>query len=374
MFALFPVNVAIYFLIPNAPARASPTRSRLLTAISLLVFTSVVFRSEVALLLAPIAIHAMLFSVPLFRVVKTGTMSAAVSIGLTILVDSYFWGQYPLWPELYGVYFNVYQGKSSEWGVSPFYAYFLVHMPKLFLSSTFLIPIGFLADSRMDVLVVHTLSFVMCLSFLGHKEWRFIIYVVPLLNIAAARGARTLVSLPKGILFGRLCFAACVLMLFANSGYTLLYAHMAVENYPGGVSLARFNDRFKNTDNVHVHLSNLAAQTGASLFLQTRSAPYYPSLPGPSSGLNWTYNKTENLTTYSPSRFTHLIAEASEPVPWGWRKVECVGGFDGLSLMPGAFFGFRKDVGTVDFGTLLRVSRQILTIETSDKLCILERS
>lgn len=37
---------------------------------------------------------------------------------LTILVDSYFWGQYPLWPELYGVYFNVYQGKSSEWGVS----------------------------------------------------------------------------------------------------------------------------------------------------------------------------------------------------------------------------------------------------------------
>jgi len=40
--------------------------------------------------------------------------------GLTILVDSYFWGQYPVWPELYGVYFNVYQGKSSEWGVSCF--------------------------------------------------------------------------------------------------------------------------------------------------------------------------------------------------------------------------------------------------------------
>ena len=38
--------------------------------------------------------------------------------GLTILVDSCFWGQYPLWPELYGIYFNVYQGKSSDWGVS----------------------------------------------------------------------------------------------------------------------------------------------------------------------------------------------------------------------------------------------------------------
>lgn len=65
-------------------------------------------------------------------------------------------------------------------------------MPKLLLSSTFLVPIGFFADSRLDALVVHALSFVTCLSFLGHKEWRFIIYVVPLLNVAAARGARAL--------------------------------------------------------------------------------------------------------------------------------------------------------------------------------------
>jgi hypothetical protein len=125
---------------------------------------------------------------------------------------------------------------------------------------------------------------------------------------------------------------------------------------------------------VHVHISNLAAQTGASLFLQTHSAPYHPSLPSPSSGLNWTYNKTENLTTYSPSRFTHLIIEASEPVPRGWKKVECVEGFDGLSLMPSVFFSPKKDVDTVGFGTLLRVSRQILTMKMSDKLCILETS
>jgi alpha-1,6-mannosyltransferase len=130
------VNVAISFMIPNAPARASPTQPRLLTAISLLVFAGVVFRSEVALLLVPVAIHAMSFVVPPLRVIKTGLISATVSIGkdrhhfwsvacrltgkqgLTILVDSYFWGQHLLWPELYAVYFNVYQGKSSDWGVS----------------------------------------------------------------------------------------------------------------------------------------------------------------------------------------------------------------------------------------------------------------
>ena len=98
MFALFPgawaptlpttlltsvslVNLAVSLLIPNSTARGFSTQSRLLAAISLLVFTAVVFRSEVALLLAPVALHAMLFVVPPFRVIKTGILSAAVSIG-----------------------------------------------------------------------------------------------------------------------------------------------------------------------------------------------------------------------------------------------------------------------------------------------------
>ena len=36
---------------------------------------------------------------------------------LTIVVDSYFWNNYPLWPEFSGIYFNVVEGKSAEWGV-----------------------------------------------------------------------------------------------------------------------------------------------------------------------------------------------------------------------------------------------------------------
>jgi hypothetical protein len=40
----------------------------------------------------------------------------------TVIVDSYFWDHWPLWPEFAGFYFNVYQGKSSEWGVSRFYS------------------------------------------------------------------------------------------------------------------------------------------------------------------------------------------------------------------------------------------------------------
>lgn len=81
----------------------------------------------------------------------------------------------------------------------------------------------------------------------------------------------------------------------------------------------------------HVHISNLAAQTGASLFLQEHSPPFLsfssknqiPTYP-------WTvYDKTENLTLEELSgslNITHLIAEWS-PVEMKsrmriWRVVD----------------------------------------------------
>lgn len=37
-------------------------------------------------------------------------------------------------------------------------------------------------------------------------------------------------------------------MLFANSVGTILYAYVSMENYPGGASLVRFNEHYKNVD------------------------------------------------------------------------------------------------------------------------------
>lgn len=77
---LIPVNIALSFLIPSTPARTFPTQPRLLAAISLLVFTGVVFRSELALLLAPIAVYAIFVTSPV-RLIRTGIISAILSIG-----------------------------------------------------------------------------------------------------------------------------------------------------------------------------------------------------------------------------------------------------------------------------------------------------
>ncbi len=72
---------------------------------------------------------------------------------------------------------------------SPPYAYFTSFLPKLLLSSLPLSALGCLLDSRIRSLLLPYLAFVGLISGLAHKEWRFVIYVVPAFNIAAARGA-----------------------------------------------------------------------------------------------------------------------------------------------------------------------------------------
>ena len=49
--------------------------------------------------------------------------------------------------------------------------------------------VGFCSEPRIRELTVPALGFLVLISGLGHKEWRFVVYVVPLFNIAAARGA-----------------------------------------------------------------------------------------------------------------------------------------------------------------------------------------
>jgi alpha-1,6-mannosyltransferase len=124
---------------------------------------------------------------------------------ITLFVDRYFWDEW-VWPEAYTLYFNVYLGKSSDWGVrtvhkilfpfsfptqvSPFHVYLTSHLPKLLMASFPLAILGATLDSRIRSLLIPSTVFISLISCLGHKEWRFIVYVVPLFNVAAARGAR----------------------------------------------------------------------------------------------------------------------------------------------------------------------------------------
>ncbi|CCM00069.1 uncharacterized protein FIBRA_02096 [Fibroporia radiculosa] len=375
MFALFPVNLAHYLLINRAPNSLYPPRHSLHAALALLVFTATVFRSEVLLLLGPMALHALIWGhTSITKLVMVGLVSVLASAGLTIGVDSYFWQQWPLWPELHGLYFNVIEGKSSEWGVLPYHTYFTSFLPKLLLASLPLSMIGFATDSRIRGHLGPALMFVGLISALGHKEWRFIIYVVPIFNIAAARGASRLVSRRKRTVLGRFCFLAVAGLLASNCIMTYLFTMASMANYPGGEALSKFNEFYSKRDNVHVHISNLAAQTGASLFLHTHAPPFLPELASPTK--HWTYNKTENLSPRvlkGTREVTHIVAESTSASSFTkskrWDQVDTIDSFDRWVVNPAI-----RSIPRIGLGGNPTALLQPLKMAKSDKLVILERN
>jgi alpha-1,6-mannosyltransferase len=104
-----------------------------------------------------------------------------------------------MWPELYSFYFNGVENKSSEWGVSPWHWYFLAAIPKSVTCALPFAAIGGFYKKRktsifglVDEVVVDLLGpviiFVGIFSMLPHKELRFIMPALTLINVAGAYG------------------------------------------------------------------------------------------------------------------------------------------------------------------------------------------
>ena len=152
-------------------------------------FAILIFRGELALLLGLILLMELLVGrISLKRLITIGLLSLLLWPPLTLIIDSYFWRR-TTWPEAEVMFYNVYLNKSSDWGVMPPLWYFYSALPRALLSSLLLLPLAPLLDRRSLLLLLPTISFVAIYSILPHKELRFIIYSIPLLNTAAAMAA-----------------------------------------------------------------------------------------------------------------------------------------------------------------------------------------
>ncbi|XP_023027637.2 alg12 alpha-1,6-mannosyltransferase [Leptinotarsa decemlineata] len=258
----------------------------------------IIFRAELALFLGILLLYDLYYKrITVKRLLEVAVPGGIVLLLLTIVIDSFFWNRL-LWPEGEVLWYNTVLNKSSNWGTSPFLWYFYSAIPRGMAASFFLVPVGFYLDERVRKLTVPALLFVFIYSFLPHKELRFIIYVYPFLNCAAAAACHRIWENRNKTPIYHFLSLGVAGHLALNAMFTLFLLSISSTNYPGGTAISHLHRLAKAETGVRVHISNLAAQTGVSRFTQINS--------------NWTYCKKENLHPgdYELYRYTHLITEA----------------------------------------------------------------
>uniref|UniRef100_A0A0K8VT02 Mannosyltransferase n=1 Tax=Bactrocera latifrons TaxID=174628 RepID=A0A0K8VT02_BACLA len=197
-------------------------------------------------------------------------------------------------PLLFGVFLTYFFDLQT----SPFLWYFYSAFPRALGASVFLVPIGVCLERRIRPLVLAALAFVLIYSILPHKELRFIVYVFPVLNLAAACACcRFWLNSGKSVWHQILALGAGAHLLI-NILITVFLLVVSSTNYPGGVALTRLHRLEAQTPNASVHIANLAAQSGVSRFLQIRD--------------DWHYCKNESITYDAEQTryYTHLLVEA----------------------------------------------------------------
>lgn len=157
-------------------------------------FTILIFRSELCILCG-IMLLISLFKrqIHLINLIVNGALASILFIGISVLIDSYFWG-YWLWPEGQVFWFNTILNKSSQWGTEPFLWYFYSALPRALLSTSLLVPFAFSSNfkSTFTFIFLPVIGFVFIYSILPHKELRFIMYVFPMFNVLGAKSIEDL--------------------------------------------------------------------------------------------------------------------------------------------------------------------------------------
>jgi alpha-1,6-mannosyltransferase len=333
MFAFGLTTVALrnLILVKASAWKTATSSKRRRLALYLLTVAGIIFRSEVAILLTTETLYLLYQRrVSLTtEIIPAGIAGLAIGLFTTVSVDSFFWQQFPLWPEWVGFYYNTILGKSSDWGTSPIYFYFLNAIPRLLLNPmTYLVTIPqslLKANNISRDILIPQLAFIAIYSLLPHKEWRFIIYTIPALTTVAAGGAGWIWTRRSKTLFYKISSSALLASVLFSFTLSTTLIHLSSLNYPGGEALRLLHQlEPEYRIPIKVHIDNLACQTGVSRFQQLRPT--------------WIYDKTESESLLLDPLFWHdfdyVIAEDPARVIGAWTPIADVRSFAGVTLRP----------------------------------------
>jgi alpha-1,6-mannosyltransferase len=274
-------------------------------------FTGIVFRFEIlifASILGFLCVTGILRNGPPILSIRELSISSIISIVLSCLlsgrVDSYFWNVEFTLPEFQSFFFNVIKGKSSEWGTESPFSYFIRYLPKIFapgfeivlILSTVFIFFSFLniksifhkkyklsyqidyvnyGVGTITTLMWSSIIYLIILSINGHKEWRFLIYTIPIFcSVAASTFEWIYIKANKSFKF--------ILIIIITTTYitnllsTFLFGLISSWNYGGGDAAQILNLRLidlyesntKMLKPITVHWDVGTCMNGASLFTQ----------------------------------------------------------------------------------------------------------
>ena len=327
-----------------------------LSGLTWLAFTGIVFRLEVGLFGLIIAIVSSLgfgqsniFGNIIY--LAMGTLLGGFS---SFCIDSYFWGR-PLIPEIDSFIFNIVQGKSTEWGTEPWDTYFKKYLFQLFRPPVILmlaIP-GLINDPANDgtkfgdkksvphparyslrILFISSILFIAAMSFQPHKEWRFIVYTIPIFTLQAANGVTKICQKWGLSVLNKVLIFIIGANVIISSLLSLHMGYISSFNYPGGDALQFTNnyilENYKN-ETVSVHMDVPACMTGITRF-------------GELDGKFASYDKSEQ--DFDITNYDIIITHNEVP---NWELLHSSRVFDGISLRMfiQIFMAQRKDRLTI---------------------------
>ncbi|KAJ2083482.1 hypothetical protein H4R24_000755 [Coemansia sp. RSA 988] len=258
------------------------------------------------------------------------------SVLLTLLVDSYYWQTRWMWPEFQVFWFNAVRGQSVEWGISPPHYYLIRAIPRLQLGALPFTVVGILRNSRTARLIGAYAVAIAIFSANPHKEWRFILPSVPVLNICAAVGVSGLHQIAS---IRRFVTAIATLLIGFSLCAVLIMTFVSSLNYPGGHALALLHS-IDQMPNASVHIDAYSAMTGVTRFGQCR--------------LDWKYDKSEDLMPSQYQSFTHLLTSYPEQhINQGFKVLHIQTGYEGLQVVP-----IRDSLRTLASGQFALLIRQ----------------